>query len=100
MNADIFITMWLNYSIHHALICYRESTSEILSVRDAIKEMQRTLMGSVAERLVLDVRRSFIMKDSLKEAKKEKFDHRKFVKVSQCYAWLNTFFPCGSYTKL
>lgn len=58
------------------------AVSEILSLQDVIKTMQGTLMGSVTERLVLDVRRSCIMKDSFKEARKEKFNYKKFVKVS------------------
>lgn len=50
------------------------NTAEVVSV------MQKTLMG-IKERLVLEIRRNFIVKDSLKEAKKERFDVKKFVKV-------------------
>ena len=34
-----------------------------------------------ASRLVLNIRRSLLLIDALKEAKKEKFDVKKFVKV-------------------
>lgn len=56
-----------------------------MSVQDLVKTMQRTLMGSVEDRLILEVRRKFIMKDALKEARKEKFNVKKFVKVKRKY---------------
>ncbi len=59
-----------------------DAISEIVSVQDAIKVLQRTVMGSVTDRLVLDIRRAFVILDSLKEARKEKFNPCKFVKVS------------------
>ena len=55
---------------------------EISTLQDAVRVMQSALMGSVEHRLVLDVRRDFIIKDALKEADKEKFDPKKFVKVN------------------
>lgn len=44
--------------------------------------MQKTLIGSIDDWLVLEVRRKYIMKDALKEARKEKFDVKKLVKVA------------------
>ena len=55
-----------------------------------MKVMQRTLMGNVEQRLLLEVRRSHIVKDALKEAHKERFDVKKFVKV-----WLGLL-PIGT----
>ena len=52
-----------------------------MTLKDAIKHMQHKLMGNMEQRLVLEVRRSHIVKDSLKEAKKERFDVKKFLKV-------------------
>ena len=51
-------------------------------MQDAIKVMQQSLMQSVNDHLRLDVRRAYIVSDSLKEARKEKFNPHKFVKVS------------------
>ena len=63
------------------LFCSRNSAEVITSLGDAVRIMQRTLMGSVEDRLVLNIRRSLLLIDALKEAKKEKFDVKKFVKV-------------------
>ena len=50
-------------------------------MEDAVKMLQKNLMGSVADRLVIEVRRKLILKDALKEANKEKFCVKKYVKV-------------------
>ena len=42
-------------------------------------------MGHLEDRLVLDVRRAYILKDALKEAKKEKFSPKWMVKVWLCH---------------
>ncbi len=53
------------------------------SVKDAVKMLQKKLMGSITDRLIIEVRRKLILKDALKEANKEKFCVKKYVKVTK-----------------
>ena len=39
------------------------------------------MIGHLEDKLVLDVRRAYIVKDALREAKKEKFNPKRMVKV-------------------
>ena len=54
---------------------------DIDSVQNAIKCMQRTLMKPTQDRVTLEIRRYVLLEDALREAKKQKFDVHKFVKV-------------------
>lgn len=46
-----------------------------------VKVLQKSLIGHLEDKLVLDVRRAYIVKDALREAKKEKFNPKRMVKV-------------------
>ena len=39
------------------------------------------MIGNIEDKLVLDVRRAYIVKDALREAKKAKFDPKRLIKV-------------------
>ena len=62
-------------------IC-RGTTQEITCVQDVIKILQRSMTAHIENnKVVLDVRRSYIVKDALREAKKEKFNPKRLIKV-------------------
>lgn len=67
-----------------AQILYRESSGvvEYASLPDAIQKLQRSI--NMDSPLVLEVRRSHIVKDALREARKLKFTTTKLAKVSVC----------------
>lgn len=50
-------------------------------MQDVVKILQMSLIGHIEDKVVLDVRRAYIVKDALKEAKKEKFNPKKMIKV-------------------
>ena len=55
--------------------------NEVSSLADAIKGLETSVMVS-GDPLILEVRRSHVVKDAMKEARKSKFKPTKFTKVS------------------
>ena len=55
--------------------------NEVSSLADAIKALETSVMVS-GDPLILEVRRSHVVKDAMKEVQKSKFKPTKFTKVS------------------
>lgn len=72
----------------HHIFC-SAGEQEISCLQDVIKVLQKSLItGSIEDKLVLDVRRAFIVKDALREAKKEKFNPKRLIKVLRYYVYV------------
>lgn len=53
----------------------------VKSIEDALKALQVLVLDKSCEKLTLEVRRSHIIKDAVREARKDKFTHCKLLKV-------------------
>ncbi len=67
----------ITFYLHH--IC-REPPRDVSTIGDAIKALKSSVMVK-AEPVLLEIRRSHVLKDALKEARKRKFQPNKPVKV-------------------